>query len=795
MKKFVLWSGALLALAAVSCTRETEVPVKEELTFDAVWAEDPGTRTAIQENGTSIWWSAGEEINVFFGTLSAGKFSSTNTEPQEVVQFRGSLDVMTGTIETPGSELAYWAVYPYDESNTCDGESVTLTVPASQEGTEGTFEDKLFPAVAVSQNFALAFYNVCGGARFSVSQEGIQSVTFKANGGEPLVGKAKVVFGEDGKPAVESVTGGSPEVTVSAPEGGFVPGKYYFAVFFPQVLSDGLTMTFRKEEGDASWTLDKPVTINRSRFGMLDEKDKDLIFGVSVPEAVDLGLSVKWASFNLGASLPYEFGDYYAWGETEPYYEDGYAQSESPVWKAGKESGYFWSSYQWCDGESTSLTKYCSIAEFGKNDFTDDLTVLEAKDDAAAVTLRDKWRMPLDQELDELIEDCTWTWVSLAGVSGYLVTGPNGNSIFLPAAGYRYQAGFLGAGTRGYYATASLNPAGPSYAVDGYFLSESYIKNNVYRSYGVSIRPVYGDAPVPVESVSLDETEILLPLGQTVTLSATVLPEAATNKKVTWSSDNETVATVSSSGEVKGLSTGIAVITVTTANGGKTASCRVLVTPVALAEPEKVDLGLSVKWASFNLGATKPEDFGDYFAWGEISPYYAAPEFAQVNDPTWMPGKEAGYDWPSYKWCKGEDGSFTKYCSDADFGDQGYTDEFKVLAPEDDAAHMCLGKDWRIPTKEDFDELREKCTWVWTTRGEVNGYVVTGPNGKSIFLPAAGYRYLMNFLVGNTRGYYTSSTLNTDGPSYAFDLYFGSSTVLRNSIFRSYGLPIRPVSK
>ena len=626
MKRIVLWAGALLALAAVSCTRETEVPVKEELTFDAVWAEEPGTRTALQENGTSIWWTAGEEINVFFGTLSAGKFSSTNTEPQELVQFRGTLDVMTGTIETPGSELAYWAVYPYDESNTCDGKSVTLSLSASQMGTEGTFEDKLFPAVALSQNFALAFHNVCGGARFSVAQEGIQSVTFKANGGEPLVGKAKVVFGEDGKPAVDGITEGGAEVTVSAPRGGFVPGKYYFAVFFPQTLSKGLTMTFHKEEGDASWSLDKSVTINRSRFGMLDGKDKDLLFGVSIPQAVDLGLSVKWASFNLGASQPDEFGDYYAWGETEPYYEKGYAQSESPVWKAGKEAGYFWSSYQWCDGESTSLTKYCSIEDYGKNGFTDKLTQLEAKDDAAAVILRDKWRMPIDQELDELIESCTWTWVSVAGVNGYLVTGPNGNSIFLPAAGYRYLAGFLGAGIRGYYATSSLNPAGPTYAVDGYFVSGTYLKNNISRSYGISIRPVYGDQPVPVESVSLDKTEVLLPVGQTITLSATILPESATNRKVTWSSNDETVATVSSSGEVKGLSTGVAVITVTTANGGKTASCQVIVSPLSLSEPDKVDLGLKVKWASCNLGATKPEEFGDYFAWEKSRPIMRGPD-------------------------------------------------------------------------------------------------------------------------------------------------------------------------
>ena len=244
-----------------------------------------------------------------------------------------------------------------------------------------------------------------------------------------------------------------------------------------------------------------------------------------------------------------------------------------------------------------------------------------------------------------------------------------------------------------------------------------------------------------------------------------------------------------------GVAAGTATITVTTVDGGKTATCTVTVVPVVIPIPEKVDLGLSVKWASFNVGAKNPEGFGDYFAWGELSPYYMTPESAQSDTPEWVPGKESGYDWASYQWCDPGDYLLTKYCTNPDFGHEDFVDGKTELLPEDDIATRMLGKGWRIPTREDLDELREKCSWVWTARGSVNGYVVTGANGNSIFLPAAGYRYLQGFLGGNARGYYATSSLNADGPTYAFDLYFGANTVLRNSIPRSYGLTIRAVAE
>ncbi len=149
---------------------------------------------------------------------------------------------------------------------------------------------------------------------------------------------------------------------------------------------------------------------------------------------------------------------------------------------------------------------------------------------------------------------------------------------------------------------------------------------------------------VKVASVTLNKTNASLIVGEMVALTATINPSDATDKSVTWNSNNTGVATVSN-GVVKAISPGTATIRVTA--GGKNATCAVKVTnPLSSSAATAVNLGLSVKWASYNIGATKPEDFGDYFAWGEIDPYYKT-GYAQSNSPVWKSGYSAGYFWPS----------------------------------------------------------------------------------------------------------------------------------------------------
>ena len=180
--------------------------------------------------------------------------------------------------------------------------------------------------------------------------------------------------------------------------------------------------------------------------------------------------------------------------------------------------------------------------------------------------------------------------------------------------------------------------------------------------------------------------------------------------------------------------------------------------------PEAVDLGLSVKWATFNVGATSPEDYGDYFAWGETEP------------------KET-YSWATYKW--GTSSNLTKYNT---------TDGKTTLDPEDDAAKVLWGGYWRMPSKEEVDELTQQCTWIWTTHNNVNGYKVTGPNCNSIFLPAAGYKGAGPTYPAGEDGLYWTSTLEKGHFSYLIVLHNDAPpTESSTKGTRCFGFTIRPV--
>ena len=176
--------------------------------------------------------------------------------------------------------------------------------------------------------------------------------------------------------------------------------------------------------------------------------------------AVDLGLSVKWATVNIGATLPADYGNYYAWGETET--KDEYTSDNSVTY-----------------GDSS----------FG--DISGDATY-----DAATANWGSSWRMPTEAECQELIDDCTWTWTTQENsdgeeINGYLVKGTNGNSIFLPAAGRRYGSSLYYAGTDGYYWSSTPYASSSYLAYSLYFPSSlRYVSSCYYRYYGGSVRPV-----------------------------------------------------------------------------------------------------------------------------------------------------------------------------------------------------------------------------------------------------------------------------------------------------------------
>lgn len=187
---------------------------------------------------------------------------------------------------------------------------------------------------------------------------------------------------------------------------------------------------------------------------------------------VDLGLpsGLLWATCNVGANSPEEFGDYFAWGEIQT------------------KSNYDWITYKWCNGDYFSLTKYNTNSDFG---IADDLTELELSDDAAYANWGAGWRMPTNEEMEELLNTCTAEWTTQNGVYGRLITGLNGNTIFFPATGYYEGNELWGNDNDGHYWSSSLDPVYTARAYNmGFFFGDIGIGND-HRCYGQPVRPVY----------------------------------------------------------------------------------------------------------------------------------------------------------------------------------------------------------------------------------------------------------------------------------------------------------------
>lgn len=187
-----------------------------------------------------------------------------------------------------------------------------------------------------------------------------------------------------------------------------------------------------------------------------------------------------------------------------------------------------------------------------------------------------------------------------------------------------------------------------------------------------------------------------------------------------------------------------------------------------------LDLPSGTLWATCNVGANAPEEYGDYFAWGETQP-------------------KDTYDWSTYQYCNGNETTLTKYCSNSDYGFDGFIDNLFVLQPEDDAATANWGSDWRMPTKEEWQELYNNTTCTWMTQNDVNGMLFTGSNGNSIFMPAAGSRLSGGPSYSGFTGIYWSSLLYTDDPSYAWDFYFFADDFDMDFGSRNFGFSVRAV--
>ena len=428
----------------------------------------------------------------------------------------------------------------------------------------------------------------------------------------------------------------------------------------------------------------------------------DIILGGQSETYVDLGLpsGTKWATRNVGANSPEESGDYFAWGET------------SPKWN------YSYPYYRWClSGKETWLTKYCTNGLYSYYGTYDNKSELDLEDDAAYVNWGPSWRMPTTEQIQELIDNCTWTLTTQNDVRGKLVTGPNGNTIFLPCVGYRWSQNLTYNGTSGYYWSRTLDTGRNCNAG---CLSFNYSGE---ASCGLSAR---------CDGLSVRAVRVF---------------------------NDSLHGDVNNDGEVN------------------IADINTVIDIILGGHPQQqnsieVDLGLpsGTIWASHNVGANSPEGKGDFFAWGETAP-------------------KENYNWGTYKWSNHSNTKLNKYCTDSVYGT---VDNKTELDPEDDAAYVNWGPSWRIPTYDQLDELKMLCNWTWTMQKGVNGYLVTGPNGNSLFLPAAGDWLDGSYNTGS--GFIWSRSLDQDNPVHAYNLFFGSNEVSWNNYTREHGLSVRAVS-
>ena len=482
-------------------------------------------------------------------------------------------------------------------------------------------------------------------------------------------------------------------------------------------------------------------------------------------EYVDLGLpsGTLWATCNVGANVPEQFGDYFAWGETAPKNE------------------YDWSTYLLCNGSENSLTKYCTDSDYG---IIDNKIELDPEDDAAFVNWGPSWRTPTEDQIRELVQRCNWTWTTVNGVRGSLITGRNGKSIFLPAAGKIGGHSNYSVGTNGYYWSLTLDTSsGPAFGRGFEFTQAGHVGYfGGHRCKGCTVRPVR----VPIDDVYIEQKSLDLggaAVGESCTGTLTIINctnvatriTATTDEPFSFNQDGNSVTNITIA--VPGNSSVQVSVMFTAAapgqfNGNVTFLSPELdggqkVIPVsALAfiapDPDQdyVDLGLpsGTLWATRDIGAQGPAEPGDRFAWGETTP------------------KDI-YSWNGYKWCRGSGNTLTKYCTQSSYGT---VDDLTELEPEDDAATANWGELWCMPSHRQFSELMSYCTF---SKVELNGVIVrlvTGPNGNTMYFPAEGHYWSRSLASSSDYAY----GMHIDSDDWTWNIFWGP---------RCYGERVRAV--
>ncbi len=516
-------------------------------------------------------------------------------------------------------------------------------------------------------------------------------------------------------------------------------------------------------------------------------------------EYVDLGLPSRtlWATCNVGANTPEEYGDYFAWGETKT------------------KSVYDWNTYEHATGNYVELTRYCN------NGFTDDnLIELQPCDDPTTANWGNGWYTPKKEQWDELMAHTNREWTTKNGVEGWLfISRRNGKRLFLPAAGYRDGSSLGRAGSLGYYWSSSLDTDDPSNAWDLGFFSGYCGMGSGNRYYGQSVRPVrsaqldmnccpeHEYVDLGLRCPELEYVDLGLPSG---TLWATCNVGASKPEDYgdyfSWDEGKTAAANWGNGWDMPSIEqweelkentksswttrNGVNGRLFTASNGNS------LFLPAA-----------GNRWFDELNGAG---DDGDYWsssldwdtphvAWGFSfgSDGYGMDYYARLAGQPVRAVRSTQLDMnccPEHEYVDLDlpSGTLWATCNVGASKPEDYGDYFSWDVGETAAANW--GNGWDMPSKEQWEELKENTKSSWTTRNGVNGRLFTASNGNSLFLPAAGGRWGDELVDVGDYGSYWSSSLDTDDPGRAWYFYFYSDNYgMYYNARRGCGRSVRPV--